>query len=173
MFGIFKKEVSIVDVVNFHVTQVDVIKDGIDESAIDGGFYSSEFILESYALSFIIGIYIIQISKFNDRSAHRLSASFTGVWADKLVSELPELEFNENEAVLYLQNKLTRYSQTCELVSNDTDRIKMFYFFMIKEINEEPSEHTRIVNGMGKGICLMISAMTKELNKANKEFKLK
>lgn len=174
MLGMFKKETSIADVVGFHITQVDVIKEGIDGSAIDGGFYSNEeFILESYVLSYIVGIFIIQTSKFNSISAQRLSAGFTGAWSDKIVSEQSSLGFTSNEATLYLQNKLTRYGQVGELVSNSNDRIKMFYYFMLKEINEDTSEYSRIVNGMGKGISLMIKEMTKEINKINKEFKLK
>ena len=169
MFKACKRKIPLMAIANNIVNNVKIIKGGLDESAQDGGFASnSNYFVESHALSYVLGIYLIQASKFNYADRHRLSASFTGIWANELSNDPSDLKI-----VPFLQSKLREYYAYAGDDTKSLDvTMALHYMHMLRVIGVNIDDHGAIITGMGAGLSLMLKQMINKLNGIHSKFKL-
>ena len=169
MFGGYKKKVPLTAVVDKIVNNVKVIKGGIDESAQDGRFASnSNYLVEAHALSYVLGIYLIQASKFNYADRHRLSTSFTGIWANELSND----PLN-SKTVPFLQSKLIEYRTHAGDDAESLDiTMALHYIHMLRVIGVNVDDQSKIITGMGVGLSMIFKQMVDKLNGIHSKFKL-
>lgn len=168
MFRIFKKKIPLSTIASNIVDKVSIIKKGIDQSAIDGGFSkNNKFVEECYALSYVLGIRLIQETNFSDGDRQRLSTGFTSRW-----SELLSLRIGRGDATHFLQNKHLEYESLVNDCRDSHVAMTLYYYHMINEIGENADKHSDICIGMGKGFLMMLTRMIEELNQIGSQYAL-